>query len=229
MEQDVTSRGLLRLEDPQAARIVTDPQARRFLEPFIAQERTVSAVAAELRVHVSSVLYRVRQFVRLGLLTETRTEPRKGRAVRYYRSVADGFYAPFAATPLITQEALSPHTFGAFQQKLNESVGQAWLAAAGEQQTLGVHLYRNESGALSQNIVPDPDLEQPTHFFGLLLEPDAPAVWDTWGSLELTREDAKALQREIASLLGRYYPKVKEPGGGPYIVRLAMAPQHKQV
>ena len=218
----------MRLGNPQAAQVITDPQARRFLEPFVAQEQTVSAVAAELGVHMSSVLYRVRQFVRLGLLQETRAEPRKGRPVRYYRSVADGFYAPFAATPLVTQETLSPHTFGAFQQRLNESVGQAWLAAAGEQQTLGVHLFRNESGTLGQNVVPDPDLEQPTRFFGQLLEPDAPAVWDTWGNLELSKEDAKALQREIASLLGRYYPKVKETGGDTYIVRLAMAPQHKR-
>ena len=216
----------MRLEDPKAARVVSDPQARRFLEPFIAQERTVSGVAAELGVDISSALYRVRQFIRLGLLEEAHLEPRKGRAIRYYRSVADGFFVPFAATPLVAQEALSPHTFGKFQEVLNESVGRAWLAAAGEQQMLGVHFYRRENGELSQNIVPDPDFRQPTCFFEQLLEPDAPAVWDTWGSLELSKEDAKALQHDIASLLGRYHAKAKETGGEAYIVRLAMAPLH---
>lgn len=228
MKQGVTSSRSLRLEDPKAARVVTDPRARRFLEPFVGQERTVKDVAAELRVDMSSVLYRVRQFIRLGLLREVRAEPRKGRAVRLYRSVADSFFVPFAATPLATQEALSPHTFGALQRTLSESVGRAWLAATGEQQMLGIHLYRSENGALGQNIVPDPDMDAPNRFFGQLLGPDAPAVWDTWGSLELSKEDAKALQRDIASLLGRYYPKVKETGGDAYIVRLAMAPQHKQ-
>ena len=226
MKQDVASSKLLRVEDPQAARVVADLQARRFLEPFIAQERTVGEVAAELGVDMSSVLYRVRQFIRLGLLEETRAEPRKGRAIRYYRSVADSFFVPFAATPLVAQEALSPHTFGKFQEVLNESVGRAWLAAAGERQMLGVHLYRRENGELSQNIVPDPDMDKPTRFFEQLLEPDAPAVWDTWGGLELTREDAKALQHDIASLLGRYYAKAKETGGDAHIVRLAMAPLH---
>lgn len=226
MKQDVASSKLLRTEDPQAARVLADLRARRFLEPFIAQERTVSEVAAELGVDMSSVLYRVRQFVRLGLLEETRAELRKGRAIRYYRSVADGFFVPFAATPLVAQEALSPHTFGKFQEILNESVGRAWLAAAGERQMLGVHFYRCENGELSQNIVPDPDVRQPTRFFEQLLEPDAPAVWDTWGSLKLAREDAKALQREIASLLGRYYAKAEKTGGDAYIVRLAMAPLH---
>lgn len=224
MKHDLASSCHLRLDDPKAARVVSDPRARRFLEPFIGQERTVSEVAAKLGVNMSSVLYRVRQFIRLGLLREVRTEPRKGRAVRYYRSVADGFFVPFQATLLVTQQALSPHTFGEFQRALNESVGQAWLAAAGEQQMLGVHLYRNESGTLNQNIVPDPDLDQPTRFFDQLFEPDAPAVWDTWGNLRLAHEDAKALQREVASLLGRYRTKVKEAGGDEYIVRLAMAP-----
>lgn len=232
MKQDVASSKLLRLEDPQAARVVADLQARRFLEPFIGQERTVKDVAAALEVNMSSVLYRVRQFIRLGLLREVRAEPRKGRPIRHYRSVADGFFVPFAATPLATQEALSPHTFGAFQSVLNESVGQAWLAATGEQQALGIHLFRGGDGKLNQDIVPNPDPDEPSHFFRQLLGPDAPAVWDTWGSLRLAYEDAKALQQEIASLLGRYRDKVMETGGDAYgdtyIVRLAMAPQRRR-
>ncbi len=205
--------------------MVTDVQARRFLAPFIGQERTVSEVAAELHVHMSSVLYRVRQFIRLGLVEEPRLGPRKGRPIKYYRSVADSFFVPFQATPLEAQEALSPHAFSEFQRALNASVGQAWLEAAGEPQQLGIHIYRNDdSGNLNQNIVPDPDADQPNRFFDQLLEPGGPAVWDTWGSLKLSRQDAKALQLEIASLLGRYRTKVIDEGGDEYIVRLAMAP-----
>lgn len=97
MKQKLASRRWLRLDDLEAARVVTDVQARRFLEPFIGQERTVSEVAAELNVHMSTVLYRVRQFIRLGLVREPRLEPRKGRPIKYYRSVADGFFVPFRA------------------------------------------------------------------------------------------------------------------------------------
>ena len=57
-----------------------------------------------------------------------------------------------------------------------------------------------------------------------LLEPDGPAVWDTWGHLKLLPQDAKTLQLEIASLLGRYRSKVVHEGRNEYIVRLAMAP-----
>jgi len=228
MKQELPSSKWLRLEDPKAARVITDPRARRFLEPFVGQERTVSEVAAELEVDMSSVLYRVRQLIRLGLLREARVAPRKGRPVKYYRSVADGFFVPFRATPLASQEVLSPHTFSELQRTLNESVGRAWLAAAGEQQMMGIHVFRSERGALNQNIVPDPDDDQPNRFFNQLLGPDAPAVWDTWGSLRLSKEDAKALQVEVASLLGRYRPKVITAGGDEYIVRLAMAPLTKE-
>ena len=180
-------------------------------------------MATELEVDTSSMLYRVRQFVRLGLIEEVRVEPRRGRPIRHYRSVADGFFVPFQATSLTTQVSLSPYAFSRLQERLNESIGQAWLAACGEQQTLGMLVFRNAEGNITHNIVPDPEDDRPNRFFDQLLEPDAPAVWDTWGNLRLTQEDAKALQMEMATLLKRYWPKETE-GGQEYIVRLAIAP-----
>lgn len=226
MKQASPSRRRLRVEEPEAARVVTDPVARRFLLPFVGQERTVSKVASELEVDTSSMLYRVRQFIRLGLIKEARVEHRQGRPVRYYRSVADGFYVPFQITPLTTQALLSPHVFSCLQTQLNESVGRAWLAASGEHQTIGIHVFRNTEGSITHNIVPDPEDDQPNRFFDQLLEPDAPAVWDTWGNLRLEREDAKALQMEVATILQRYRLKEKE-GEQEYILRLAMAPSNK--
>lgn len=223
MKQASPSRKWLRVEEPEAARIVTDPAARRFLLPFIGRDRTVSNVAAELEVDTSSMLYRVRQFIRLGLIKEVRVEPRQGRPIRYYRSVADGFFVPFQVTSLTTQASLSPYAFSQLQRRLNESIGQAWLAACGEHQTLGIHVFRNAEGNITHNIVPDPEDDQPNRFFDQLLEPGAPAVWDTWGNLKLEHEDAKALQMEIATILKRYWPKEKEEGQ-EYILRLAIAP-----
>jgi hypothetical protein len=101
------------------------------------------------------------------------------------------------------------------------------LEAAGEQQMLGIHVYRDDHGQLNQHIVPDPDADQPTRFFEQLLEPGGPAVWDTWGFLKLSHQDAKALQLEIASLLGRYRTTVMDEGKDEYIVRLAMAPRKR--
>ncbi len=169
------------------------------------------------------MLYRVRQFIRLGLIKEVRAEPRQGRPIRHYRSVADGFFVPFRATSLTTQVSLSPHAFSQLQKRLNESIGRAWLAASSEHQTLGIHVFRNAEGNITHNIVPDPEDDRPNRFFDQLLEPNAPAVWDTWGNIRLEHEDAKALQMEVATILMRYRPKEKE-GEQEYILRLAMAP-----
>lgn len=214
----------LRVDDPEAARVLAEPQARRFLEPFIGRERTVSEVAAEVGVAVSSMLYRVRRFMALGLLDVARIEPRKGRPVKHYRAVADGFFVPFQATPLESAEALSVHTFKPWQQLLDESVGKAWLAAIDERQNLGIHVFRDEGGRLQRDIVPDSEGDDPQHFFRALLEPDAPAVWDTWGTLRLNHDEAKVLQRELAAVLRRYRDCLGEGQGQEYVVRLAMAP-----
>ena len=223
MKQPIPSRPYLELSDPEAARVVTDTKARRYLEPFIGQERSVSQLAQELSVHISSADYRVKQFLRLGLVEQTRLERRRGRAVKYYSAVAEGFYVPFSATSHATTETLSPNAFENLQARLNKSIAEAWTRAAGEPRALGIHLYRADNGAPSQNITTYPDADEPTRFFEALCEAGAPAVWDTWGSRRLSPENAKRLQRELASMLQRYPPD-DAPGNEAYIVRLAIAP-----
>ena len=222
MKQELPSSSWLELSDPEAVRIVTDPKARRFLEPLIGQERSAGQLARELGVDPSSVLYRVKQFMGAGLVEMVRLEPRRGRAVRHYRAVADGFYIPFGATPHATTETLSPDAFENLQTSLNKSIAHAWTEAAGEPLALGVHLYRHADGGLYKNITPHPDADDPNRFFETLLEPSSEAVWDTWGIRRLSRAEAKKLQRELASVFKRYQPSDEQDRA--YIVRLAMAP-----
>lgn len=223
MEQGFPSSRWLRLNNPEAARIVADPKARRFLEPFLGQERSVGQVAEELEVDISSALYRVRQFLRLELIEQARLEPRRGRAIKHYRAVADGFYVPFSATSHATTETLSPDAFRNLHTLLNKSIAEAWTLAAGEPMALGIHIYRNENGKISRNITTPPDVDKPNHFFENLLELDGPAVWDTWGTRRLSREDAKKLQRELAEVF-RCYPPDDREGNRTYMIRLAIAP-----
>lgn len=224
MKQKRPSSKWLRVEQPEAARLLVDPKAARFLEPLISREWSVAELAAELQVDMSSVLYRIRQFIKLGLVKETRRKLRGGRPVRYYRSVAEGFYVPFSATPYTSEEAISPQAFGLIQNVLTDSVGAAWSKAA-EQQGLGIHLFRREDGEISRNIVPDPDDERPYGFFEELLDARGPAVWDTWNIRKLSRKDAKALQKELATVFERY--RADDAKGQEYIIRLAMAPVKK--
>ena len=172
---------------------------------------------------MSSALYRVRQLLRLGLIELVRLEPRRGRAIKFYSAVAEGFYVPFSLTPHATTETLAPDTFSDLHLRLNQSIAAAWTSTAGEPQALGIHVFRRPDGFVSQNITPHPDAQEPYRFFADLCEADAPAVWDTWGTRQLSFESAKRLQRELAEVLERY-PDEAAFGNGTYMVRLAMAP-----
>lgn len=123
----------------------------------------------------------------MGLIEQTKLEKqRRGRAVSYYRTVADSFYVPFSVTPHASTETLSPTTFAHLQVILDKSIAQAWMREAGEPRALGVHVFRSGDGLISQNITTSPDVDEPFRFFGRLLAPEAPAVWDTWGTRKLS-------------------------------------------
>lgn len=213
----------MKVEDPSAARAISEPASLRFFQPFLARERSVGEVADEIGASMSSVLYRVRQFLRLGLLEQTRLRPRRGRPIRYYRSVADGFFVPFQLTPVTTQESLAAHAFRQLRDQLDRSVGRAWVEAFGEHHGLGIHLFRRPQGRASLNIAPDPAQQAGARALDPLLEDDAPAVWDSWGTVRLRQEDAKALQREMAALIQRYR-EAPQGEGRVHVVHLAIAP-----
>ena len=223
MEQTSSSRSWFRVESVEAARLVTDPASLRFLEPFVGQERSVGEVAFEIGASMSSVLYRVRQFVRLGLVTESALQPRRGRPIRRYRSVAEGFFVPFRVTAATTEESLAALAFRRWRELLDVSVGRAWVEAFGDENPIGIQLFRRPDGSVTRNIAPDPDGGRWSRSLDLLLEPASPAVWDAWNTVRLSRRNAKALQREIADLAQRYRA-LEQEGGRDHLVRLAIAP-----
>ncbi len=149
--------------------------------------------------------------------------PRRGRPIKYYQAVADGFYVPFNVTPYASVETLSPGSSENLQTLLDLSISKAWTETAGEPRALGIHLYRGEDGKISRNITPYPDKAKPNRFFEALIKPDSPAVWDTWGIRRLNAKEAKKLQQELASVFERYKRDEKEENK-EYIIRLAMAP-----
>ncbi|MBX3142595.1 MAG: helix-turn-helix transcriptional regulator [Trueperaceae bacterium] len=218
-----SSSSWLKVEDAEAARLIADPAAFRYLEPFIGRERSVSQVAAELGASISGVLYRVRQFERLGLVVRSRVEPRAGRPIVHYRSAADGYFVPFRATSVPNQEALAAHAFMRLREQLDASIGRAWVEGFGDGHPIGIQVYRSRQGRVARNIAPDPDQTEGEGPLDALLATSAPAVWDSWSTLNLGRDEAKALQRELAELMQRYRGS-GGAGHGRYMVRVAMAP-----
>jgi hypothetical protein len=89
----------------EQARLLTNPESLRFFEPFIARDCTVSQAAKEVKCKVDTMLYRVNLFLKAELLKVVKTQSRRGRSVKVYRSSADKYYVPFEITPFEDVEA----------------------------------------------------------------------------------------------------------------------------
>ncbi len=212
-----TPSSWLEVTDLGMVRALADPEARRVLAPFVGQERTVSQAAAELGMDGNALLMRVRRFVRLGLLKVVREEPRKGRAVKVYRTVADGFFVAYTASPFYTPEAWLVADYAERERQLARGTmraGLAWGEARGTP-TFGKRVFKRPDGGVEADFA---------FSFGAgadLLEAGAPAVASYFVETDLDEESAKQLQQELYDLLGRYERRGE---GKRYLLRLGLAP-----
>lgn len=90
----LTDRDFCWVKDEAQARLLSDPESSRNFHPFWGREETIAGAARELGRPVNAVHYRVKKLLAAGLLSVSRTVPRHGRAIRYYRSRADAFFIP---------------------------------------------------------------------------------------------------------------------------------------
>ena len=84
---------------PEQARLLSDPESFRFFEPFVACELSATAAAEEVGCTLDTMLYRIKTFLKVGLLEVSRLEKRTGRPIKHYRSVHDAYFIPFDVTP----------------------------------------------------------------------------------------------------------------------------------
>ena len=219
MEQGNFEKGWTYITDPEAARVLADEDELRYLEPFIRREYSLSEAAKKLSVSPSAMLYQVKKLVRLGLLRVTRTEPRKGRATKYYRATSERFFVPFEATSaetvfnlLYRAEEQQLRTFLSHYVRVNTQTPEPW----------GIGVFLTREGGISKSIAMsnDPD---PERLVNLALEQNVPAVWSSWSTLRLDFEKAKSLQRDLIKLFELY--KIHNGGDEQkYLLHLELCP-----
>lgn len=223
-------RGILgEVEDPnltspltvttvEAAELLCDLELQRYLVPFIARECTVAQAAGELGLTTNSLLYRVRRFQAAGLLRVVREVPRAGRAVKVYRSVADGFYVPFALTRAETLEALFLKLDTPLQTLFYQSLARVMTQTETDRSEtdMGLTVWRAGKTDVRTRVSSGPgNLFDP-------LSPGAPSALPFWSpEVWLEPDDAKALLHEMVTLIGRYHHR---GGRQRYLLHLGLAP-----
>jgi len=196
-----SSRSFHTVTDPEQARLLTDGKIQAYFRPFLARDATASEAAAEIRVDLNAVLYRVKTFLAAGLLRVVREVPRHGRPIKVYRSVHEAYFIPYEVTPFATLEERL------WQQLSLEARQRAKLQAKrmSESGWSGQRLYRNDLGETWSDSARSPDS-------GLnWLAQDRPAYIDFWTDVKLTGVEAREIQQQLFELLKR----VEGRGAGP--------------
>jgi len=194
-----------------AVDLLMDLTAARRLAPFMRREHSLGTAAAELSVPASSLAYWVGRFTRAGLVEVTHHVPRAGKSIPMYRAVTSEFHIPLDAIPPGRRDELlhggRSHMFAEFTKSVDVQIAR--------------HLRRG------LRIKSHPDRGVELNF----IEDDAPLpvpVTEWWGSVTLTEEEARELQRTIEDLGARFRANREAPGRKEYVVVMGLTPRAKR-
>ena len=84
-----------RVRDPAAIALLREVESWRRFTPFVRTECSVGEAAKRTGVPLRQMYSFVQKGLRVGLLTSTRSQTRKGRPIRFYRTVAEAFFVAF--------------------------------------------------------------------------------------------------------------------------------------
>ncbi|GAA4014138.1 hypothetical protein GCM10022631_27340 [Deinococcus rubellus] len=193
---------------PQQARLLSDRAALRHLEPFLGRTLGAAQAAREAGVSTERMLYRVRQFVAVGLLSAAGEQKRDGRAIRLY-TAPGGFRVPFHLTPFEDVEAEL-----AAQMRPHDRLRIRALARTlTRRQLVGRVIYRDERGEVNyESDVPSAQ-ERPA-----LTRRGGDFVGVQW----LTSAQAEAVKTKFDEARALLLTSSRTPGSQPYLIQTVL-------
>ncbi|THF85088.1 hypothetical protein E7T09_18840 [Deinococcus sp. KSM4-11] len=203
-----------RVTDPAAVKLFMEASMMVTLEHLMLGEHSASHLARLLHAPLNAVHHRLRRLVAAGLAYESRVEARRGRPIRHYRATSDAYLVPYDATPLTSVEDLVGLHETGFARRFLHAVVEAGRSLVVNERDIGLRVFR-DGDAVSVDITPRAGEFTLDEF----LAPDSPVLLLNWGELRLTREDAKAMQRELHALHARYAAR---HGPERYLFRLGL-------
>jgi hypothetical protein len=223
--KQIETKNRVEVQDPEQARLLSDPESFEFFKPFIAQDCTVSRAAKEVSCKVDTMLYRVKTFVEAGLLKIVATENRRGRPSKVYRSSADAYFVPFAVTPFEDIEAAikSQH------QEALDIVAHHMARVVQSSGRDGRHIFRDQrgevswvSGATADDAVLN--LDDLSELSRNIYATERMIGESASDELELSDDEAKELILEFYKLWRGYKNKKPSKGKKKYFLQFSFVP-----
>jgi hypothetical protein len=148
----IDSASFYTVKSAQQAQLLTEPRSKEFFKPFLARECSVSQAAKELNCNLNTMLYRVKTLQAAKLIKVTRKAKRKGREIKYYRSVHDAYFVPFKLTSYATlEERLEVQAEPIFSRLIH-----AYAHALKQSERFGNYLFLGPTGGvITTDLVPD--------------------------------------------------------------------------
>lgn len=202
--------------NPEAGRLLSDPDKLWLLCPFLSASYTVKEFAKLLGLTLNAAYLQVQRFYQAGLLEVVGERPRAGRVIKVYGASATAFFVPLRLLEGETRETLLGRIARLWEDKLVQGILRA---EALDDRNCGVRVALGDEGKLVSGFVASPEGDSSDH-----IEQGMPAVFHMWLSLRLTEEVATSLQRDLDALNLKYRGLFDDTKGKPYVVRLAMAP-----
>jgi DNA-binding transcriptional ArsR family regulator len=187
------------VQHPRHAAAFSHPLRLRILMLCAAQESSLSELQKKLNVPLNRLDYHVRRLLEAGLLLVSRTEPRAGRAIRYYRSAAKSFLVPQDRLPELPSERRSSELRQSLSNELGRGDERHVLYSAGPEGKVLVRLTPQGGSPSARGM-------------------------ELWRLMKLSSKQRALLGRELNQLLERYAGSPQEAGSESYLVHAAFAP-----
>jgi hypothetical protein len=200
--------------DEEKARFLSDPESRKYLQPFFLKDRSLKEASGLLGCSLQAIFYRVKIFEKAGLLKVVRREKRAGRAVKRYKTVSDVFFVPFNITPYAVIEE---NLFNQLNPRLTLILrGVARVLHAEE--NFGQYAYLGDDGTVWYTGSP------PKGVMSVAQKSHDLLALDVSGDLELSFDEALALKKDLVALLDRYTKASGKKGVKAYTYAVLFSP-----
>jgi hypothetical protein len=204
----------------EAAQALLTPSTLKYFAVFF-QEQSLTSAAKNLGQPSSSLKYHLEKFIEWDLIKQTRTEPRRGKPIKYYQTVAKQFFIPFAHTK---EESLLQMMLS-LQTPLLEQYCTDFVRA-GQQ----IQPNANQGGMCIQALdygrhsidftaTPPPNIE--------INQNSLKPLWNSWTTIHLTNQQADQFHQELQELWTRVLQEHNQEHQNTraYILHLGFTPQ----